>query len=106
MRGNDKDENRRMLNEMITRIDQLTERMDALCTEPLSYQTKYWIIKFRRSRTPRNTRDNVFQEIRTNFKIEITISLKRSYQNMTVRTIEDLLSGSKKWTVFLSQIPR
>jgi hypothetical protein len=38
MRANDKDESTRMLNEQIARIDQLTERMDALCAEPLAYQ--------------------------------------------------------------------
>jgi len=37
MRGNDKDESTRMLNEHIAIIDQLTERMDALCIEPLAY---------------------------------------------------------------------
>jgi hypothetical protein len=38
MRGTEKDENTRMLNKQITRIDQLNERMDALCAEPLAYQ--------------------------------------------------------------------
>jgi hypothetical protein len=40
MRGNDKDESTRMLNKQITRIDQLTERMDALCAEPLAYHKR------------------------------------------------------------------
>jgi hypothetical protein len=38
MRGVDKDETMRMLNEQIERIDQLTERVDALCAEPLAYR--------------------------------------------------------------------
>jgi hypothetical protein len=38
MRGNEKDESTRMLNEHITRIDHLTERMDTLCTEPLAFR--------------------------------------------------------------------
>jgi hypothetical protein len=37
------------------------------------------------------------------FKIEITKNLKRSYRKMTTRTIEEVLSGSTKWTVFLNQ---
>jgi len=38
MRGNEKDESTRMLNEQIIRIDQLTERMDTLFVEPLNLQ--------------------------------------------------------------------
>jgi hypothetical protein len=38
MRGGDKDETTRMLNEQIERIDQLTERVDTLCAEPLAHQ--------------------------------------------------------------------
>ena len=37
MRGSDKDESTRMLNEQFARIDQLTERVDALFAKPLDF---------------------------------------------------------------------
>jgi hypothetical protein len=38
MRGADKDENTRMLNEQIERIDQINKRVDALQAQPLAFR--------------------------------------------------------------------
>jgi chromosome segregation ATPase len=109
-RDNDKNETTRRLDEHSEKIEQLTERIDALFAEPLTYRRPP------QSPESQNLEDQGHQEIpkvifsrnmhNSNFKIEITKSLKRSYRNMMARTIGELSSGSTKWTEFLNQTSR
>jgi hypothetical protein len=96
---NDKSETKRRLDEHGQKIEQSMERVEALFEEPLTYQRTPLSPKIpeinSESQGNQEILEEVFQEICTSLdsKTKITKNLKRSYQSMTERTIEELLFG-------------